>query len=294
MSNNQVIQTNNQINIIDNSLVYGDLTLSDIKNSDIPKPKKEVLISKFGEKQIKYLDANYAGEKLKTAINLTIFESGYKVDNISELILMVIKDIFNDFSSLTISECSVAFRSGVRGLLGEYMGLSVKTFYNWLLAYNETIKAEAVRQLQFIKKEKTITEEDKKKIRLDWLNGFIKDFESYKENGNTDQFDYNNNFYDYCISSGIGYFTRKEKLEIKELAKKRILNSHNVLNARNKDERNSFKEIVNSIVNEVYNKKAETEIVSEAKRLALKTIYDRLIDKKIHLKDAINEYEKYL
>ena len=94
MENNQIIQTGNtniQIKTLDNTLVYGDLTLNDIKNSSISKANKEILVSKFGEKQIKHLDPNYAGEKLKTAINLTIFESGFKVDNISELILMIIK-----------------------------------------------------------------------------------------------------------------------------------------------------------------------------------------------------------
>lgn len=296
MQNNQVIQSNNstsnqQIQILDNSLVYGELTLSDIKNSSISKSSKEILVSKFGEKQIKFLDPNFAGEKLKTAINLTIFESGFKIDNISELIIMVIKDIFNDFSHLTVSECSIAFRNGVRGLLGDFMGLSVRTFYNWLLAYNETIKAEAIKQLQYIKKEQVITEEDKERIKWDWLNAFVKDFELYKKEGIIEQYDFNNGFYEYCIKTGIGYLTIKEKFDIKELAKKRILSANNILNAKNSDERNSFKEIVKSIANNQFNKNAEMQIVSESKRMALKIIYDKLIEQEIDLREAIDFYE---
>jgi hypothetical protein len=295
MENNQIIQTENtniQIKTLDNTLVYGDLTLNDIKNSSISKANKEIIISKFGEKQIKHLDPNYAGEKLKTAINLTIFESGFKVDNISELILMIIKDIFTDFSHLTISECSIAFRNGVRGLLGDFMGLSVRTFYNWLITYNETIKAEAIKQLQYIRKEKVITDEDKERIKWEWLNTFIKDFELYKKEGVIEQLDFNNGFYEYCVKTGIGYLTIKEKLEIKELAKKRILSANNVLNAKNSDERKSFKSIVSSIANNTYNKTAEIQIVSESKRIALKIIYDKLIEKEIDLRKAVIEYEE--
>jgi hypothetical protein len=295
MENNQIIQTGNtniQIKTLDNTLVYGDLTLNDIKNSSISKANKEIIISKFGEKQIKHLDPNYAGEKLKTAINLTIFESGFKVDNISELILMIIKDIFTDFSHLTISECGIAFRNGVRGLLGDFMGLSVRTFYNWLITYNETIKAEAIKQLQYIRKEKVITDEDKERIKWEWLNTFIQDFELYKKEGVIEQLDFNNGFYEYCVKTGIGYLTIKEKLEIKELAKKRILSANNILNAKNSDERKSFKSIVSSIANNTYNKTAEIQIVSESKRIALKIIYDKLIEKEIDLRKAVIEYEE--
>jgi hypothetical protein len=295
MENNQIIQTENtniQIKTLDNTLVYGDLTLNDIKNSSISKANKEIIISKFGEKQIKHLDPNYAGEKLKTAINLTIFESGFKVDNISELILMIIKDIFTDFSHLTISECGIAFRNGVRGLLGDFMGLSVRTFYNWLITYNETIKAEAIKQLQYIRKEKVITDEDKERIKWEWLNTFIQDFELYKKEGVIEQLDFNNGFYEYCVKTGIGYLTIKEKLEIKELAKKRILSANNILNAKNSDERKSFKSIVSSIANNTYNQTAEMQIVSESKRIALKIIYDKLIEKEIDLRKAVIEYEK--
>jgi hypothetical protein len=295
MGNNQIIQTKNtniQIKTLDNTLVYGDLTLNDIKNSSISKANKEIIISKFGEKQIKHLDPNYAGEKLKTAINLTIFESGFKVDNISELILMIIKDIFTDFSHLTISECGIAFRNGVRGLLGDFMGLSVRTFYNWLITYNETIKAEAIKQLQYIRKEKVITDEDKERIKWEWLNTFIQDFELYKKEGVIEQLDFNNGFYEYCVKTGIGYLTIKEKLEIKELAKKRILSANNILNAKNSDERKSFKSIVSSIANNTYNKTAEIQIVSESKRIALKIIYDKLIEKEIDLRKAVIEYEE--
>jgi hypothetical protein len=205
---------------------------------------------------------------------------------------MIIKDIFTDFSHLTISECGIAFRNGVRGLLGDFMGLSVRTFYNWLITYNETIKAEAIKQLQYIRKEKVITDEDKERIKWEWLNTFIQDFELYKKEGVIEQLDFNNGFYEYCVKTGIGYLTIKEKLEIKELAKKRILSANNVLNAKNSDERKSFKSIVSSIANNTYNKTAEIQIVSESKRIALKIIYDKLIEKEIDLRKAVIEYEE--
>jgi hypothetical protein len=191
------IENGLSVEVLDTDCVYGDLTLSDIKSSNVYN--KEVIIAKYGEKQIKDLDANFSGEKLKAIINLTIFESGFKIENISEIIIMVIKDIFSDFSFMTLSEVSLSFRKGVRGELGDFMGLSVRTFYFWLKQYNQ-YKLDYLKQLQNIKKEEPpVSEEKKKEVRRIWLKTFVDDFEQYKKTKVSEVMDFRNMFYDYCV-----------------------------------------------------------------------------------------------
>jgi hypothetical protein len=282
----QLIKNEKLIVIPETEKVYGEITLEDLKKSDLVN--KEIILAKYSEKQIKYLDANVAGEKIKTYINLAIFETGFKVENISELIIMVVKDIFSDFPTMTLSEISIAFRKGVRGELGEYMGLSVRTFYQWLKYYNE-YKIPIIKQIQTIKKEEEITDEQKKKVKMDWLNHFIEDFEQYKKTKVSEAFDFKNLFYDYCVKNLIGYLNKDEKAKIKERAKKNVLSYHS--KASNNQQRKEFKIIIQKIANNQEDKSVEELIIMESKRLAIPIIYNKLIENNLDLREIIYRIE---
>lgn len=283
----------NFVSIPDNEKVYGEITLSDIRNSNINTADKEILLARYGEKKVKELDANYVGEQIKTAINLTIFQSGYKIDNISELIIMVVKDIFMDFSFMTLSEIGYAFRKGLRGEFGEYMGLSVKTFYVWLKEYNETLKLEATKSLAKINKpeQKQITEQEKRQTHLNWLKSYCEDFEKYKKGEDVDIYDVGGVFYSYCMKNNICYLSEDEKKELYDKAKRKIIVNHNGQNAKNVWERKDFKEIVTSVV-KGENNSSQALVVNEAKRLAVILIFDKLIANGINLNDLLAQIEK--
>jgi hypothetical protein len=289
--NDLAIKENNPVLILETEKVYGDLTVSDIKSAKINENHKDILIAKYSEKQIKNIDANYAGERLKTLINLTIFESGFKVENISEIIIMVIRDIFSDFSFMTLSEVSIAFRKGVRGQLGEFMGLSVRTFYFWLKEYNE-YKLEALKQIQYIKKEEPVTQEKLKEHKINWLKSFINDFEQYKKTGISDNYDFKNLFYAYCVKNNIGYLTLDEKLEIENKAKRELIKSHNPLNAFTNDQRKEFKNILQGLVSDEKDKSIDELIIMQSKRMAITVIYDKLISGGLELRDIISHIEQ--
>lgn len=283
-NNNYLPHLNNN-----DDFVYGNIKLSDIKSAKINTTNKEILISSFGEKKIRDLDGNFAGERLKATINLTIFESGFKVDNISDLIIMVIKDIFTDFGNLTVSEIGIALRKGVRGELGEFMGLSVRTFYIWIKTYSESIRLEAMKSLNAITIEEPKNEEKIKQTRKNWLISFIKDFESYKITKRSENFDINNYFYEYCITNNIASLTREEKLEIKEKAKRSIIVEHNPITAKNSREMKDFKQIVRDVLDN--SDSVKTKVINESKRIAITYIYDKLIDAGVELKDLIKQIE---
>ena len=293
MDNTQITKSENQISVIEeDKKIFGELTSSDIKNSNISASNKEIILSHYNELTIRMLDANFAGEKLKVAINLTIFESGYKTENISQLILMVIKDIFSDFGNMTISDVVLAFRKGVRGDLGEFMGLNVRTFYNWLKSYNETVKAEAMKALRTIKKqEPPVSEEKKKQLRMDWLNNHIIDFELHKQGLQIKTYDIRNIFYEYCLKNGIGYLTKDEKKDIRETAKQLLKSSFLPSNARDRSEQKEFSQIMNALINDEQDTTVEQRIVMQSKRLAIPIIFNKLIEQGLDLKLLIEKIE---
>lgn len=279
--------------ITDDTLVYNKITVSDIKNSSIGSYNKEILLAHFTQKPIKELDANYAGEQLRTSINLTIFESGFKTENISELIIMVIRDIFSDFGHMTLAEVALAFRKGVRNEFGDIMGMSVRTFYSWLREYNEISKLEAMKSLQYLKKEEEveISPDRKRELHMDWLKRYIADFERHKNGEPTEEYDFGNLFYNYCKKHGIGYLTKEDKDELLEKGKEAVLVNHSQSKAKNVYEARDFKKIVDAIVGSDIPKTVNEKIASEAKRLAIVKIYDKLIEQNIELSDLINEIE---
>ena len=77
MTNNLTVQNQDNNNslivngINDNSKVWGEITIADIKESNIGIENREILLARFNEQAIKDLDANMAGNRLKEIINLT-------------------------------------------------------------------------------------------------------------------------------------------------------------------------------------------------------------------------------
>ena len=285
------IQVLNDIN--ENSKVWGDITISDIKESKIGNAHREVLLARYAESSIKDLDANLSGKRIQELINLTIFESGFKTENISELIILIIKDIFADFSYMTLSEISLAFRKGIRGDLGEYMGLSVRTFYNWLKTYNETLKSEAIKALNSIQKESIskISEKEKKEYYERWLQSHIDDFERHKKGESVVIFDFGHIFYDYCIKHSIGYLTNSEKDVLYDKARTNIIRKHSLHNAKTSFEIKEFRDIILSISTNNMTPNIEDMINAEMKRLAVIKIFDKLIHQGLELESFINEIE---
>ena len=206
---------------------------------------------------------------------------------------MVIKDIFSDFSYMTLSEVSLAFRKGIRGNLGEYMGLSVRTFYTWLKTYNETLKQKAIKSLQFINKEenKTISEDKKKEYYKKWLQSHIEDFERHKNGEEIIIYDFGNVFYDYCVKNAIGYITISEEKELRERARTNVIRKHSSFNAKSVFQAQEFKNILLAISSNNITPNIQDMINSEMKRLAIVKFFDKLIHHGLELKTFIEEIE---
>lgn len=294
-SNTPQNNTHSEIAIIsEEQKVYGEITIADIKQSKIGTQNRDVLLAKFSENKIMDLDANIAGEKLRELINLAIFESGFKTENIPEIIITVIKDVFSDFGHLTLSEVSFAFRKGIRKEYGEFMGMSVITFYGWLKGYCETTRIEAIKALNLIKKnvEKVVTPQEKKVYHIKWLKARIEDFERHKKGEAIEVYDFGHLFYDYCIKHGVCYLSDEDKQKIKNSAVNNIVVEHSPDKARTSIEAKKFNDIIRDVQKEeITDDFTKTKVESEYKRLAIPYIYDKLIANGISLGQAITAIE---
>ena len=67
-NNQSVIINENEIS--DDSKVWGDITISDIKESSIGNSNREVLLAKFSQKQIKDIDAKYSNTRALSQLTL--------------------------------------------------------------------------------------------------------------------------------------------------------------------------------------------------------------------------------
>jgi len=297
-SNNSAIESgivlNKEKSILraEDEKIYGDITISDIRSSRLSDFQKEVLLAKYSEKPVKELDPNYVGERVRGLINNAILVLNYKVDNLSQVIIEVIKDIFIDFGNNTLSEIAMAYRLGARKKLGDFMGISVATFYSWLNTYNETIRMESFKVLQAIKKDEIpVNEEKKKEYHIKWLQSYIKDFERFKNGEQLQEFDFGNIFYKYCVTNGIGYITDEEMSILFEKAKEILKMNYTSKKSKDPSKAKEYRDIISELENETINEYVTNKLNSEAKRLAIPVMFKRLIKRNIELYDIICKIE---
>lgn len=85
----------------------------------------------------------------------------------------VINEIKRYFINLKIDELDLCFQNGVRKQYGEYFGLNIVTFHQWIKSYMaEEKRAEAlkIRSTPRIEPIKEYTEQDKIRIRDEFMN----------------------------------------------------------------------------------------------------------------------------
>ena len=99
-----------------------------------------------------------------------------KVIESKELISLsngVINEIKRYFINLKIDELDLCFQNGVRKVYGEYFGLNIVTFHQWIksfMAEEKRLEAIKIRSTPRIEPIKEYTEEDKLRIRDEFMS----------------------------------------------------------------------------------------------------------------------------
>lgn len=281
---------------------YG-ITIEQINDSNVlSKENKEVLLATLNNEPIcdlNILEYDQNHNNLIGIFGRLIIESGITPETMPKpdqkvFISMCVEEVKNDFSYLTIEDIRLAIKKGIRLEYGKFYGLSIATINHWLKEYVNTTKKTAMKSLSLLSPEEekiSLNDEQKKVMYKRWLDSWIDLFEKYHEGENIVVSDAGNVFYKYCIKNKIGSLSDSEKIILENKAKRLII-ANGKEQARSSFQVKEVNAMIEAINKNKYGSNIELKIVSEAKRLAIFSFFDKLIQEKIELKDLVNNIEK--
>jgi hypothetical protein len=258
-------------------IVSKSLTENDI---DIYKATTELKITELSQQDL--------FEKLKTLIKLVYFNSGFQLkgntDNerseyLSMLTQSFIVELMVEYKAFSFADINLAFRRGVLNNYGEYMGLSVVTFMNWLKSYLDERRMVIFNANRILEKHEMENEEKLSLVKTeDKMKLYsIKALKEYKEKGK--YYDLGNAIYDFLDKKGMLKITPEEKWEYMTSARLNILDGSR---EKTKNETNHFKRLeINKYILQVEENKNFDEggkIRAEAKRIALLDYFDSITE----------------
>lgn len=113
----------------------------------VPFEQREIIIASQAL-PIKDMDKKEFVLEMTNLLLRAVFESGHnKLEEKDQTAILMIAcdDLLREFGFLTLEELRIIYRRGVRGQLGEYFGINVKTLYNWVTQYVSESRNEAMK-----------------------------------------------------------------------------------------------------------------------------------------------------
>lgn len=230
-------------------------------------------------------------------VTVIYLETGKKLDDdpaeheaqVEILAQSFVNELILHFRFLTIDEVKLAVHKGLRKAYGEYYGVSTITFHNWLNAFQmdkkriETIQLE--QKQNEVKKPEPTPEE--KRILIE--EGVLRSWNWYKQ---TKEFNELKGGYhlltcfDYLYDNRVANFTRDQINRFKEEAKKAL--KEKLTNAKHKAVGNeiSIREITKDL-ELIENQPQNILVTNEAKKLALQSFYNDLIEMETDLEELL-------
>lgn len=230
------------------------------------------LIKTQSDKEIKVFLTTLIAEIHATA--------GFKATNVLFQVETLANDLKTHFPGFTQDEIRECFHAGVRKEFGEYTGLSVVAYYDWLKKYQYS-PIRHKPELKALPQKTELTESEKEKIIID---GSLRKFEEYKKTGDCQ--DIGNVTYTYLDSLGLIQFDEKRKRQIYDQTKSRL-----ILERSQQKQRDFFKRKELAVEIERINKGEDEIIVIESKKEALKIYFKELIEFGNELKDVLETVE---
>jgi len=140
---------------------------------------------------------------LRNKVKLSFFEAGQDKnldsETLNQLTSILTADIKRDFKVAKLNEIGEAFRLGVRKTYGDYFGLSVITFNEWIRGY---LKSEERKfALQALNKPKPAVESHEEKAKQIFDNMLPEMLAEYKRTGKC--LNFGNVRYNYLVEKGL-------------------------------------------------------------------------------------------
>jgi hypothetical protein len=250
--------------------------------------ERELILAKNGT-LIKKMNPKEVTDAFLVLIGQVHLETGYQMNAgaVQLTILVLIKDVFDYFGTLTIGECQKAFKLGIMKEFGEFTGLNNKTYLQFLkgyLGWNKRLEAnkkQSAFNTQQIDKPIVLTEDEKDAKMKDFA---LTCFETTKKDNIC--VDPGNGIYHLLDKLGLISFTADRKRQFLGEAMDHIRTGLVNKMQQFPMDRNKFKEQLTNLSS------TDTESIIMAKKIALKRYFLDLIEMQIELKDVLNESEK--
>lgn len=200
---------------------------------------------------------------LKDALRYAVADCGYKIhaDDAKYLQSELLKLISHKYHYLRLQEIKIAFRNGIQKKYGEYMGLSLATFSQFLHFYVQSAERSEAIKTQVVPVERQIEEKPFNIVEYgEWL------YAQFLEKGEI--YDITNAYYHYLVEQGEINLSVQEKHELMMEAE------HNMISEKQRviTDLASFKEC-DKLIQQIEQGKKKELIKSRAMRLALRNYF---------------------
>jgi len=238
-------------------------------------------------KQVKYEDENVVFEAIKAAIAISFAHLEAKAlpeRKMDFLVNEVTDAIIEKYPGIRISEIKTAFANGIRGEYGEYFGLSVVTFENFVKSYilsperanlGKTVPA---LEAPTMPTSHTMFETAKSNV-LEALRSFQNKTKTFERIALA--------AYNFLDQIKLITFTNEEKWDFVDEAKvelKRMLENQKATETKPAERRK-----IVSTIDELLNNGCKDQVINVSKTLALKAFFESIILEERDLAHEIDE-----
>jgi hypothetical protein len=242
----------------------------------------------------KISDMNIVVKSIHQSINRSLADKGIsmELEDMDYLKKNVTEDVLKDFPTLTLQDVQLCFSLGVRGNLGEYYGMNVVTFYNWLKKYKEEIIPETMGEVKKHLPPVQIEEEkvDYKKLDLEKVDTICSIINSFNEDGIYYFNDFGNIHFKFLNKFSVfDEFSEEEILSLKEDAKQELITETKQKNLILLAQRKNFQlNNINKLLDDIEYGSKDTE--STINIIFLKLLLKRFI---VRFKSLGKDIEKF-
>ena len=182
------------------------------------------------------------------------------------------------FKFLRIEELRLAFKNGLRGEYGEYFGLNIKTFHQWIKGFQFDEKRKQALQKKKAESEKVLEPVmTRTEAEWGWKLAIEDQFRKFKESG-IFVCEFPNFQFEEFERRGLISLTIEKKKEIFLQAKESVLKADKVrrLNPRSRVEYVELCDQIKRIEENKANSNDQAKIKAEARRIAIKNFYESI------------------
>ncbi|MBB5621597.1 hypothetical protein HDE69_002658 [Pedobacter cryoconitis] len=214
-------------------------------------------------------DFNTVYDEVLKQVVKSINHLGFKLPGDADLDVLVheiTKSIRSTYKQLRKEELEICFANGIRGVYGEFMGLSVVSFEKFIIRY---LASDYRIKLGKTLPKAELPSPSRELTRQDRINFAQKAYEKFKIAGSYD--DLGNIIYNFLDSEKLIPFTTPEKFGILEQARQKEY--QRLQNPASMEESRKFNKQIESLMSD------HGHLIPKAKKIALNVFFKNLLSK---------------